>query len=248
LNYNFNKVNYQDPRFQNYTSQQVGLSLQRPLKDEKTVLLGNFLVRETRYPGENLFRSLGFYLGANRKFSPLWEVNLLGGVNISFFDFQTRVQNPFEFPFGMQTTQQRVQKTETNPFVNLSITRHWERVSLNGTYYQDQNASANGTISNMSRTTVSLNYNFTERLFGTLSGSYTWTNQISEANGYRSDFIGFSPQVTYKLTPELSVSPGYQFGWRDNITGGQSAKAQVVWVMLTYKQLSVAGEKKPIFK
>lgn len=241
VNYNFYKVNYQDPRFQNYTSQQVGLRLDRPLKNERTVLKGNILVRETRYPGENIFRSLGVYLGANHKFSPEWEVNFLGGLNISFFDFQTQVLDLSQFPFFIQTTQQRVKKTETNPFVNLSISRRWDRLTLTGSYYMDQNASAFGSISNLSRAGVSLSYNFSERLSGRLSGSYTWTNQISEANSNESNFMGLSSNVSYKLTPELSVSPGYQFGRRDDITGGQSAKGQVVYVMLTYKQLSAVS-------
>jgi hypothetical protein len=245
LNYNFNRVTYQDQRFQDYTSQQVGLRLDRPLLNEKTVLTANLLGRETRYPGENIFRSLGVYLGANHKFSPEWEINFLGGLNFSFFNFQTQVQDPFQFPLIIQNTQQKVQKKETNPFVNLFATRRWSRLSLNAGYYMDQNASAFGTISNLSRVSVSLSYNFTERLSGSLGGSYSYTNQLSEANSQKNDFLGLTSQITYKLTPEFSLSPGYQFGRRDNISSGQSAQAQVVWVMLTYKQLSLPGLKKP---
>src|SRR4030042_702748 len=48
-NYSFNKVNYQDPRFRNYTSQFVGLNLAFPLKNQKTVLHGKITGQEPRY-------------------------------------------------------------------------------------------------------------------------------------------------------------------------------------------------------
>lgn len=245
VNYNFYKVNYQDQEFQNYTSQQVGLKLEQQLKNEKTMLLGNFIARQTRYPTGDLFRSLGCYLGTNHKFSQDWMVNLLGGVNISLINFQTQVLDLSQFPFFIQERQQRVKKTEANPFVDLSATRQWNKFSVTGGYSRDQNASAFGTISDLNRIYLSLRYNFSERLSGVLFGSYSLADQISERNNQQSDFFNFSPQASYKLTEEITVSPGYQFGRRDDITGGRSSNCQVVWVMLTYTQLAVASEKKP---
>ena len=93
VNYNFYKVNYQSPQFQNYTTQQVGLKLVQQLKNEKTSLIGNILANYTQYPAEDSFRSIGFYLGANHKFSPDWEANLVGGINRTYINFQTQVQN-----------------------------------------------------------------------------------------------------------------------------------------------------------
>ena len=95
VNYNFYKVNYQSPQFQNYTTQQVGLKLEQQLKNEKTSLIGNILAQYTQYPAEDSFRSIGFYLGANHKFSPDWEVNLVGGINQTYMNFQTQVQDLF---------------------------------------------------------------------------------------------------------------------------------------------------------
>ncbi len=58
------------------------------------------------------------------------------------------------------------------------------------------------------------------------------------------DFIGVTPQLTYRLTEEINLSPGYQFGLRDDPNLGKSANAQTVFLMLTYTRLAVASEKK----
>ena len=63
------------------------------LKNEKTSLIGNILASYTQYPAEDSFRSIGFYLGANHKFSPDWEANLVGGINQTYMNFQTQVLN-----------------------------------------------------------------------------------------------------------------------------------------------------------
>ena len=109
--------------FQNYYSQQAGLVLQQQLKNEKTVLIGNFLAQDTRYPAEdNDSKSLGFQLGGTHQFSPDWQVNLLGGINISFMDFQTQVVNFSQSPFFPTVQQEKVQQTTASPFINLSFT------------------------------------------------------------------------------------------------------------------------------
>lgn len=245
VNYNFNKVNYQDPQFQNYTTQQVGLKLVQQLKNEKTALIGNVLGRYTQYPTEDSFRSLGFYLGANHRFSPEWEINLLGGINQTYINFQTQVLDLSQFPFFISVRQVPVKKTETNPYVDLSVTRRWTNLSVTGGYSRDQTPSAFTTISDVNRVYLSLKYDFTERFSGSLNGDYYLSNQISQANSPKQDYLNVGPQVTYKLTEEVSLSPGYRFGLRDDITGGQTATAQVVWLMLNYTRLAVTSEKTP---
>ena len=79
---------------------------------------------------------------------------------------------------------------------------------------------------------------------GSLSGGYSLSNQISNSNGFREDFISVTPQLTYRLTEEINLSPGYQFGLRDDPNIGKSANAQTVFLMLTYTRLAVASEKK----
>ncbi|MFI5330365.1 MAG: hypothetical protein ACHQ2F_04935 [Desulfobaccales bacterium] len=246
VNYIFNKVNYQSPQFQNYTTQQAGLTLQQQLKNERTVLIGNFLAQETHYPaGDNDARSLGFQLGGTHKFSPDWEVNFLGGINISFLDFHTQVLDFSQFPF-FTTNQAKVQQTTTSPFINLSFTHRWtDKFVISGAYTRNQAASAVGSMSDTNQLNLSLSYTFSDRLSGNLSGSYVLNNQISDQNGFKSDFIGVTPQLTYRLTEEINLSPGYQFGLREDTSLGKSANAQTVFLMMTYTKLAVASEKKP---
>jgi predicted porin len=251
VNYNFNKVNYQDQNFQNYTTQGVGFRLEQQLKNETTLLSGNVLAQETRYPSQdNLYRSLGFTLGGNHKFSPEWEVNLQGGINISFMDFQTQTLDQSQSPFFITVRQVKLQRTEVNPFIDLTATRHWTKLNVTGGYSQNQSPSADGSIQNVRRLGLSLGYNFSERLTGGLSGYYSLSNQISQRNSFNTNYFNISPQVTYKITEELSVSPGYSFGKRDQSSGGlssssQNASAQTAWVMMTYTQLALSSGQKP---
>jgi hypothetical protein len=235
VNYNFNKVNYQDPQFQNFISQLVGLKLEYPLKNQKTVLIGNVIGRESRYPSEdNIFRSLGIYLGANHKLSEKWEASILAGVNVSFYDFHTQVLETAQAPFFFTTRQARVQQTTSSPFVNLSATRRWTNLSVTGGYSRDQSASAFGSISEMNRLYLSMAYKYNERLSGSLSGDYSLSNQVSQQINQETDYFSISPQASYQITEKLSLSPGYKFGLREDITGGSTAKAHSVWLMLTY--------------
>lgn len=245
VNYNFYKVNYQSPQFQNYTTQQVGLSLQQQLKNQKTVLIGNFIAQETNYPAQdNQYRSLGFQLGGIHQFSPDWEANLLGGINISFMDFRTQILDLSQLPFFISVKQVKVQQTQTNPFVNLSLTRHWTHFNITGGYIRNQSASAYGSISDNNRIYLTMNYIFTERLSGSLNGDYALTNQISQSNSVRSSYLNIGPQLAYKITEELSLSPGYRYGLRDQSSAGLTANTQIVWLMLNYTKLSI-GAKPP---
>ncbi len=248
VNYNFYQVHYQDPRFQNFLNQGAGLKLVQQLKDEKTVLIGSIQAQEVNYPAQDdLFRSLGFQLGGNHKFSPDCEATLLGGINLWFMDVQTQVLNLSQLPYFISVRQVKVQSSEADPFVDLSATRRWTNLSVTGGYSRNQFPAGNGGILDTNRIYGSLGYEFTERLSGGLSAYYSLSDQISNQTSNKNDFFGINPNVTYKLTEELTISPGYQFGLREETTGGRSynAKVQTAWLMLTYTRLSVASEKKP---
>ena len=241
-NYNFNKVDYTSALFQNYTTNQAGLMLQQQLKNEKTTLIGNFLANQTRYPAQdNTYKSLGFYLGADHKFSPNWEITLTGGVNLTFLDYRTQVLNLAQFPFLSSPQLVPVHQTSALPYISLSVMRRWNNFSVTGGYSRNQSPSAYGTISDYNQINLALAYNFTEKLSGTLGGYYSLSNQISQTSPYRSSFLGIGPQMSYRLTEELTLSPGYTFGQNNSITTNQIATGHTVWLMLTYTQLSIQG-------
>jgi len=246
VNYNFIKVNYQSPQFQNYLTHQVGWRLQQQLKNERTILMGNVLATESRYPAQdNLFKNLGFQLGGVHKFSPDWEVNLLGGISISWMDFHTQTLDVSQFPYLITVKQVKVRQTKASPFVNLSLSRRWKSFYITGGYSREQSASGYGTVSDNNHVYFSMNYAFSERLSFGLTGDYALTSQISNQKTLRNDFLNFGPQANYRVTEELSLIPGYRFGLRDDITNKQNAKAQIVWLMITYTPRTVASEKRP---
>jgi hypothetical protein len=234
LNYNFNRVNYQDPRFQNYTYQIVGLRLDYQLKNQKTLLVGNVLGRETTYSSDDRYRSLGIYLGAKHKFTENWDATLFAGLNVSSFNFSTQVLDSSQFPFFILVKEARVHKTEVSPYVNVSTTRRWTNLSLTAGFSRDESPTAYASISELNRVYGFMNYNFSERLSGSLMGEYYLTNQSSERTNLKNDYLSISPQINYRITEKLTASPGYRFGIRDDITGGRTATVQAVWLMVTY--------------
>ena len=234
VNYNFNIVNYQDPQFRNYTSQQVGLRLDYPLKNQKTLLTSNVLVRETRYPGSDLYRSLGINLGGLHKFSENWEVNLMAGVNISFLDFQTQVADFSTLSSPTVVPQARLRQTSISPSINVSTTRRWTNLSVTAGLSRDESASAFASISEVNRIFGAMKYILTEKMEGTLSGDYSLSNQASQRNNLQGDYLSISPQLNYRVTEKLTASPGYRFSLREDITNSKSAATQSIWLMLTY--------------
>jgi hypothetical protein len=235
VNYNFNKVNYQSTGFSNHTSQFVGLNLGFPLKNQKTVLQGNIIGREIRYSGgSDLSRSLGINFGVNHMFTENWEFKLLGGVNISFMNFNTQVQDLSQSPFFVTVRTARVQETRVSPSVSLFTTRRWTKLSITGGYIRSQGGSAFGTISDVNSFKLSGRYKFTERLSGTLGANFYLSNQISQSTNYQYDYFSISPQLAYRVTEKLSTAGGYSFSMRDDISGGRTADAHIAWLMLTY--------------
>ncbi len=234
VNYNFNRVMYQDPQFRNYTNHQVGLRLDYLLSNEKSTLIGNVLARESLYPGNDSYKSLGFYAGINHKFSERWEVNLMAGANYSLMDFATQVLDFSQAPYFILVKTVRARSTEVTPYLSLSTTGRWTKWTLTASFSRDQSASAYGAISEVYQGNLSAKYNFTERLAGTLTAGYSKSSQAGKNSTYKSEYYNVGPQLTYQVTEKLSVSPGYKYGQRNDITGSRSANAHSVWAMLTY--------------
>ena len=234
INYNFTRVLYQAPQYTDYTTHQMGLTFNYLLRNERTTLTNNNIVRETLYPGGNSYKTLGVYLGANHKFTENWEFNLLGGMNINKSDFATQVQDFSQFPFFISVVQKRVKHTKGTPYFNVSTTRRWTNLSLTAGFSRDQSPSAYGYVINFTRIYASLGYTFTERLTGTLGGSYSLSSQASQTNNLDYNYYTVTAQLAYKITEKLSVTPGYRFSQYDDVTGGRSAQAHSAYVMLNY--------------
>ena len=234
INYNFTRVLYQAPQYINYTTHQMGLTFNYLLRNERTTITNNNIVRETLYPGGNSYKTLGFYLGANHKFRENWEFNLLGGLNINKSDFATQVLDLSQFPYFTSVVQKRVKHTKGTPFFNVSTTRRWTNSSFTAGFSRDQSPSAYGYVTNFSRIYASLGYTFTERLTGTLGGSYSLSTQASQTNNLDYNYYTVTAQLAYKITEKLSITPGYRVSQYDDLTGARSARAHSAYVMLNY--------------
>ncbi|MBU4447370.1 MAG: porin, partial [Proteobacteria bacterium] len=115
-----------------------------------------------------------------------------------------------------------------------STTRRWTNLSLTAGFSRDQTPSAYGYIINFTRIYASLGYTFTERLTGTLGGSYSSSSQASQTNNLDYNYYTVTGRLAYKITEKLSVTPGYRFSRYDDVTGDRSAQAHSAYVMLSY--------------
>jgi hypothetical protein len=236
--YNFNRVLYQSPQYIDYTSHQAGLNFTYLLTNETTSLISNNIVRETIYSGGNNFKSLGIYLGVTHKFSERWDVSLMSGANISFFSFNTQVVDSSQFPFFITVKTQRVKDSNATPFFNVSSNYRWTNLTMGASYSRNQSPSAYGAVYEVDQLNLFLNYKFTERLSGGLSGSYSLSNQSSQTIASTYNYYSITPNLAYQITEKLSVSPGYSYSGRENLTGvtggGGSAHVHQAWIQFSY--------------
>jgi hypothetical protein len=236
VNYSFNRVLYQAPQYSDYTSHQAGLNFTYLLKNEKTSLISNNIVRETLYAGENTFKSIGIYGGVTHKFSERWDASLMTGVNISFYSFNTQVVNSFGFPFFVVVpTNKRINSSNVTPYVNISSTYRWTNLSVSAGFSRDESPSAYGAVYEFNRLYANCAYKITERLSANLNGSYSLSNQSSQTISSEYNYYDIGPQLTYWITEKLSVSPGYSFANSASLTeGGGSGHVHTAWIQFSY--------------
>jgi hypothetical protein len=181
ISYNFNRVLYQAPQYIDYTSHQAGLNFTYLLKNEKTSLVNNNIVRETLYAGSNTFKSIGIYGGVTHRFTERWDASLMSGVNISFYSFNTQVVNFLGFPFFVVVrTNKRINSSSVTPYINISSTYRWTNLSVSAGFSRNESPSAYGAIYEFNRLYAICAYTITERLSARLNGSYSLSNQSSQ--------------------------------------------------------------------
>jgi hypothetical protein len=250
-NYNFNRVLYQSPQYTDYTNHQVGLNFTYLLKNEKTSLISNNIVRESLYAGGNDFKSLGIYLGVTHKFTERWDVSLMSGANISFTSSNTQVLDTSGGPFFFNSNTQvldtsqgpsigtiktnKVNSSGVTPYFNVSTNYRWTNLTLGASFSRDQQASAYGAVYDVSRLSLTCGYNFTERLKGSLIGGYSLSNQTSQTVTSQYNYYNLSPSLSYQITEKMSLSPGYSYSGNASLTAtGGSAHTHMAWMQFSY--------------
>ncbi len=245
LSYNYNKVIYQavqntqGQNFQNYWTQAVSLAHQY-LLSEKTTLSNTVSGTESMYTGSTSsdYKSLLYSLGVQHNYSPRWTFNVAAGVYYSWYSTNSQIVSFGGFPNFVIVPTQKQTGTNFSPYFNLAATRRWTNLSITGSFVRNEQASAFGYISQVNALSLAMNYQFTEKLTGILSGSYSLSSQSSNTSQNRNNYYTVGPQLTYQITERLTASPGYSFSNQNyggnNISGGSSAHVHNVWLLLTY--------------
>ena len=233
--YAFSGANYQDPRYNDYSTHVMNLGLNYLLKNAKTTLTATILGRYTEYPSiGNFYRNLGIYAGLEHKFSEDWSLALSAGANFNRFSSQTAVLDFGFFPDFVQVPQATETTFTVSPFLNVAATKRWQKSNLTFGYGIDQRPSAAGSIYQSHRGNAGFTHKFTERLQGGLRGSFYYSRATSPGSNYDNVVFYLVPNVQYRLTERLSLNSSYSFGWRYDLVRDRSTDQHVVWLSLSY--------------
>jgi hypothetical protein len=245
FSYNFNKVTYQASQttqtqnYQPFSTQSVNMVYQY-LLSERTTLSNTTSATETKYTGSTTsdYKSLLFYLGVIHKHSEKWEFNLAGGLNYSYYSSNSQVASFGQFPDFVSVPTQTQSGTNFSPYFNLGATRRWTNLSITGSFSRNQQASGLGYISQVNALVLGMNYLFTEKMTGSLNGSYSLSSQSSNTSQNRNNYYTVGPQLKYQITERLSTLTAYSFSNQNyggnNISGSTSSHVHDISLMLTY--------------
>jgi hypothetical protein len=245
LNYNFNKVVYQPSQstqaqnLQNYSTQSVSMVFQY-LLSEKTTLSNTVSGTESTYTGSTSsdYKSLSYSLGLQHNYSANWQFNLAGGVNYSFYSSNSQISSFGQFPNFVSVPTQTQKGTNFSPNFNIGATRRWTNLSITGSFIRNQQASGAGYIANVTALSLGMNYQFTEKLTGSLGGSYSLSSQSSSTSQNRNNYYTVGPQLNYLITERLTASSAYRFSNQsykgNNISSSTSANVHDISLMLNY--------------
>ncbi|MFZ2087114.1 MAG: hypothetical protein WAU47_00940 [Desulfobaccales bacterium] len=233
--YRFNRVNYQDPSYVNYSQHTVNLGLNYLLKNAKTTVMGTVLGRYIDYPQiGNAYRNVGTYLGVDHKFTEDWTLSLFTGLNYNWFTSQTAVLDFGNFTSFIRIRQAKLETFSVTPYFDISANRKWTRTNWNFGYRLDQSASGSGTVNQFHNGYAGITRNITERLTGTLRGNLYYSLSDSPGSDYNNLVLYVTPELNYKLTEKFTLNSSYTYGWRDDLVVNQTTSRNLVWLYLRY--------------
>lgn len=233
--YGFNRVTYQDPQYNDYSTHRTNVSLNYLLKNAKTTLTATVLGRYTEYPSiGNFYRNIGTYAGLEHKFSEDWSLALSAGVNFNWFSSQTAVLDFAFFPDFIQVRQAQEDTFTVSPFFQVETSHRWPRTNLTFGYSIDQSPSGEGTIRQFHRGHAGISHDLTERLQAGLGGSLYYSTSTSPGSEDENLVFYVVPDLQYRLTEKMSINCSYRFGWRNDLDSQRTADRHVIWLSLSY--------------
>ncbi|MEJ2672657.1 MAG: hypothetical protein P8168_10760, partial [Deltaproteobacteria bacterium] len=140
-----------------------------------------------------------------------------------------------QFPFFIQFKTKSINSSGVTPYVSLSTTYRWTNLNLTAGFSRDQSPSGYGVTYEMNRIYASIRYKFTERLTGSLGGSFSLSNQASQEASSEWQYFNVSPSLNYRITERFTVSTGYNFANSSSLTStGSTAHGHIAWIQFSY--------------
>jgi predicted porin len=233
LSYGYYQVFYEDPRFREYYSHRLSLGSSY-LLNPRTTLQGALSGRQTRYQDGDEYITLDLSGGAKHRFSEIWDIDFMGGLNITRQDVSTRVVDFFDFPFFVVERVERQRSTTVGPLLRLASTWRWPNTDLSVTLGWRQAPSGAGTLQEYFNAQTALSHRITERLTGSLGAGVFYSDAISPGSNLRRLTYRVSPGLSYRLTRNLSLASAYHYGMRTDLVGDRNAHRHLVWLSLSY--------------
>jgi hypothetical protein len=233
LGYGYYQVFYEDPRFREFSTHRLSLGSSYLLSPQ-TTLQGVVSGRQTRYDDGDEYLTLGLSGGARHRFTETWDIDFFAGLNITRQDTSTRVVDFIDFPFFVVVRQERRRSTTVGPRLTLASTWRWTNTNLLLRMGWRQAPSAAGTVTDYFNAQTALSHQITERLTGSVDAGVFHSRAISPGSDLRSLVYRVSPQLSYRLTRNLSLSTAYFYGLRSDLVGDRNAHRHSVWLSLSY--------------
>lgn len=232
LTYSFGQVNYQDPRFRDYTTHRLSLGYGHLMANARTSLRGALAGQAVEYSrGGNRYQTLNLAAGVEHKVAEDFSLTALAGVNLTRLREFTVVRDPGGLRFLRPGT-----TVQAGPFVELAVTRRWPRTSLTAGVNRTESPSGGGRLLEYYRGFLGLDHALTERLKAGLDSSIYYSISSREERDYENLLFSFGPQVSYQLTERLTVTSGYRFGYREDLQADRNTHRHLVWLYLSYSR------------
>lgn len=169
---------------------------------------------------DNQYDSYSLGLTSEYQLSELWSVNAMLGAR--YLDSEN---NP---AFGPQTSDQ-----STGLDYSISTTRENELNSYTFSASRSLTPSSEGDVNEQDAYTIVYRRNLTEKLTGNLSASYRMYRSADDLNSTKTNYIDFSPSLSWKLAEDWALVFSYRYRSVDE-SGGKNVDSNALSFNIDY--------------
>ncbi|MCD6570715.1 MAG: hypothetical protein J7L53_08450 [Deltaproteobacteria bacterium] len=168
--------------------------------------------------------SYSLYSGFNFSFSPKWSLNLWAGARRTISDY-----------YQIKPDKTKKEWTDRNwgGIGNISIRRSFERGYISAELSKDIIPSGRGETLERDLAGIRINYGFTKRLNGALSGSWSSSESERDHGTIDEDYYSFTSSLTYQVLDKTTAELSYSRYQSKDHSDFSKARRDVVFIQIT---------------